>query len=394
MVDASVHGTCDALSRYPNESQKAPIDIEGRHMETKTILIVDDEQDNLAMFSTILSKQHYSVMKATDGEACLKIAQETTPDLILLDVNMPKMDGFETIKQLRSIKKLTYTPIVFLTGFGKSPKSIDKGFLLGGDEYWTKPIAPEELIVRVRAVLRTADAEKKLRKLQQAFYSMVVHDLRNPIGAILGYSEILLAQQGSLDEEQQSFVTEMHTAGTALLRIIKDFLELSQFESGEYIIHRKHVPFSKLVQVVVAAQELKRNQKHITIDVEIDESLELNVDEEYFREVLDNLVDNALRFTPANGAIQISAKRGQGGDSSAQGFVSLKITDTGCGISSEAIASLFDKNRITNLKLRKAGSRTGLGLVICREIVEAHDGTISIESTIGKGTTVTIVLPG
>jgi signal transduction histidine kinase len=362
-------------------------------METKTILIVDDEPDNLTTFSHVLSQGHYSVVTASGGVECLKIAHDLTPDLVLLDVKMPEMDGFETIKQLRSIKKFKYTPIVFLTGYGKTPKAIDEGYSLGGNEYWTKPIAPEELIVRVRAVIRTADAEKKLRKLQQSFYSMVVHDLRNPLGAILGYSEILLAEQGSLDADQVHIVTEISTASVALLKSVKDLLELSQFESGEYIIHRKSVKLIELTRAVIATMNVMRNQKNITITVEVEESLQLCVDEEYFREVLDNLFDNALRYTPVNGTILFKAKRRLVGDSHAKGLVSIEIIDTGSGISPEAIPTLFEKSRITNIKLRKAKSRTGLGLVICREIIEAHNGTISIESTVGKGTRVAIVLP-
>ncbi len=362
-------------------------------MEQKTVLIVDDDRDNLTMFSAALSREHYTVVTASGGTECLKIANDITPDLVLLDVNMPEMDGFETIKQLRSIKKHKYTPIVFLTGYGKTPKAIDEGYSLGGNEYWTKPISPEELIVRVRAVIRTADAEKKLRKLQQSFYSMIVHDLRNPIGAILGFSEILLDEQESLSASQVEIVTEINKAGEALLKSVKDLLELSQFESGQYIIRRKRVPLATVVRAAVAAVEVARNQKQVSIELEIDESLQVNVDQEYFREVLDNLIDNALRYTPANGTIHFRAKCRSGEDSATKELVPIEITDTGCGISRDTIPTLFDKNRITNTKLRKAGSRTGLGLVICREIIEAHDGTISIESTVGNGTKVTITLP-
>jgi signal transduction histidine kinase len=362
-------------------------------MEPRTILIVDDEPDNLEAFGGILSREHYTILTASDGVECLKVAQEKSPDLIVLDVNMPTMDGFETIKHLRSIKKHKHTPIVFLTGYGTTPVSIDAGYALGGNEYWTKPISPEELIVRVRAVIRTADAEKKLRKLQQSFYSTVVHDLRNPIGAILGYSEILLGEKESLDTEQAHIVTEMGRAADALLRSVKDLLELSQFESGEYIIRPNRVALAELVDAVIATTDVVKNQKHITMEVEIEQSLQVNVDREYFREVLGNLFDNALRFTPAHGSIRIGAKCRPAADSCAKELIAVEITDTGCGISHEAIPSLFDKNRITNLTLRKAGSRTGLGLAICREIVEAHDGTIAVESTVGKGTKVTILLP-
>jgi two-component system sensor histidine kinase VicK len=222
---------------------------------------------------------------------------------------------------------------------------------------------------------------------------MVVHDLRNPIGAILGFSDLLMDDKSSLNSNQVEVVTEISKCGEALLKSVKDLLELSQFESGEYILRPERVSFAKLVQTVVSSLEVARNQRHITIDVDIQESLQVNVDQEYFREVLDNLFGNALRFTPVGGKIHLSATRQPGGSADKKEVVSIEITDTGGGIVPEAIPSLFDKNRITNVKLRKAGSRTGLGLVICHEIIAAHDGTLSITSTVGKGTTVTIALP-
>ncbi|MGB2868073.1 MAG: hybrid sensor histidine kinase/response regulator [Bacteroidota bacterium] len=362
-------------------------------METKSILIVDDEQDNLTMFSHVLAHEQYSVVTALSGAESLKIVREVTPDLVLLDVKMAEMDGFETIKHLRSIKKLKHTPMIFLTGNGKAPKAIEEGYSLGGTEYWTKPISPEELTVRVRAVLRAADAEKKLRKLQQSFYSMVVHDLRNPLGAILGLSELMLEEKGSLSAQQMEIVTEINAASAALLKSVKDLLELSRFESGEYILHRKEVNLNNLIDAAVVAHDLMRIQKNITITVECEESIQLCVDEEYLREVFDNLLDNALRYTPVNGMIQWNVQRRPKGNPASKESISIEIKDTGTGISPEAMPTLFDKIRITNTKLRKADSRTGLGLVICREILEAHGGMISIESTPGNGTRVTIVLP-
>jgi signal transduction histidine kinase len=339
-----------------------------------------------------LSREQYVMLSASNGVECLKIAQEENPDLILLDVNMPVMDGYETIKRLRLIKKHKYTPIVFLTGYGTTPQAIDSGYVLGSSEYWTKPMSSEELIVRVRAVLRIADAEKQLRHMQQSFYSIMVHDLRNPIGAILGMSDILLEEKESFKKDQLEMLSMINTASIQLLRIVKDLLELSQFESGEYRLLRKRVPLKQIVKTSLAKVNAMRNQKHIAIEVDIVDALTAFVDEEYFGEVLDNLFDNALRYTPVNGTIHVRAQHRPAGDSRVRASISIEVVDTGCGISHEEIATLFDKSRITNARFRKANTRTGLGLAVCREIIEAHDGTITVESTVGEGSKFVITL--
>jgi signal transduction histidine kinase len=313
--------------------------------------------------------------------------------LIILDVHMPVMDGYETIKRLRQFKKFKYTPIIFLTGVGTSPQDIDAGYLLGGNEYWTKPISVEELIVRVRSVLRIAEAEKQMRKLQQAFYSMVVHDLRNPIGAILGFTDLLLEDKDILTKDHFEMISEINRADIHLLKIVKDLMELSQFESGEYLLHRHPVDLKEIVNEVSERVKVMRIQKNIAVDIQTGIITPLNVDPDRFAEVFENLFDNALRFTPVNGRISVMAENIFSQHASDAHSVRIEITDTGRGIPEDELPTLFDKNRIMIPKFRKAESRTGLGLVICREIIEAHGGTIGVESVVGKGSKFNITLP-
>ncbi len=359
----------------------------------KKIMIVDDEIEFQNLFSMILSKEGYDVIVASNGIQCLGLVENVNLDLIILDVNMPGMDGYETIKRLRQIKKFKYTPIIFLTGVGTSPHDIDAGYLLGGNEYWTKPISIEELVVRVRSVLRTVEAEKQVRKLQQSFYSMVVHDLRNPIGAILGFTELMLEDKDSLTNEHFEMISEINTASVHLLQIAKNLLELSQFESGEYILQRQVVSLNDLVQSVSDKLKVMRIQKNINVEIQVGTVASLTVDPDRFKEVLENLFDNALRFTPMNGNISIVAHHHRPQNSSETNSVRIEFSDTGSGIAEEEIPTLFNKNRIMIPRFRKAETRTGLGLVICREIIEAHGGTINVESSVGKGSKFIISLP-
>lgn len=379
---------------YCNARNRSILDHPQRNefMKSKTILIADDDAENTSAFSKILSAEQFSVLTAANGAECLRVADQAHPDLILLDVNMPIMDGFETIKRLRANKQFKHTPIVFLTGFGTTPTAIDSGYILGSTEYWMKPIVPAELIVRVRAILRVAEAEQSMRKLQQSFYSMVVHDLRNPIGAILGYSEIMMDDVATLTSDQRELVSDIHSAGGQLLQIVKDLLELSNFEFGEYSIERVPVRLSEMVSDVVASMDGLRNQKNIAITMSVDDSLVVSMDEEYGREVIENLLNNSIRFTPAGGKVTVAAEqRPPNGDGN--GSTTIEVSDSGCGISEAELPVLFEKKRIIDPKFRKANTRTGLGLVICREIVEAHNGTISVESSPGKGSKFIVTLP-
>lgn len=363
-------------------------------MKIKKILIVDDEPIIVKTISYVLRHENYSILTASNGVECLEIAKKEDPDLILLDVIMPTMDGFDTIKNLRSIKKFKYTPIIFLTGQRTTPDSIDSGYLLGGNEYWVKTMSPRELVTRIRAILRIADLENNYRALQQSFYSTVVNDLRTPLGTILDASEYLMEGRESLDKDRIATVSEIIKSTTLqLLQIVKDMLHLSNFESGEYIIQRKAVSLHDMINTLLEKMNGMRKQKNIDVKVDIEESLALLVDEEYFQELLENLFDNALRYTPPNGKVCCSVKHCPAKDLNGKDSVVIEISDTGCGIADEEIPTLFEKSRITDDGSRKSNTRTGLGLVICREIVEAHDGTIVVESKVGEGSKFIITLP-
>lgn len=359
----------------------------------KTIIVVDDEAEFQTLFTIILSKEGYTIHAASNGMECLALVETVDPDLIILDVHMPVMDGYETISHLRKIKKLKYTPIVFLTGVGTAPPNIDTGYTLGGTEYWTKPISIEELTVRVRSVIRISEAEKQLRKLQQSFYSMVVHDLRNPIGAILGFSELLMEDKEAITAEQREMISEMNAASVDLLHIVKDLLELSKFESGDYVLHREPVQLHRMIESVFDSLKVMRIQKNISLKIDTGAVDTIAVDAEWFNEVFENLFDNALRFTPPKGVISVTASLLPSSAPSDTTTAQITIADTGRGIAPDEIPMLFDKNRIMDPKFRKGETRTGLGLVVCREIIEAHGGTIHVDSTVGKGSTFIITLP-
>jgi signal transduction histidine kinase len=358
--------------------------------EQYTILVADDEVDIVNLFASIFRTNNFIVETANNGYECIRKAKECDPDLILLDIHMPALDGYETIKQLRMIKQFQYTPIVFLTGYNTTPANIEVGYELGSTEYWTKPIDAGELVARVRSLLTSMEAERKLRNLQQAFNAMIVHDLRGPLSGIVGYVELMKEEKEKLDPEHYEMVCAMGDASQVMLNIISNFLELSRIELGALVLNRREVSVEDMIRGSIQATDSVAIGKTIGIDVKIDPVPHISADPDYLEGVLTSILQNAFRFTPAKGTVIIRAFIAE---KTAPESVMITVTDTGAGIAPADIPHLFDKNRILLPASKRPGSRTGLSLPICKGIVEAHGGTITVQSEVQQGTTFAITLP-
>jgi signal transduction histidine kinase len=354
--------------------------------EKQKILIADDEPGITDVLASVLERNNFDVTKAFDGEECLQKARSSSFDLVLLDVHMPKLDGYEVIKQLKQLPHLKYTPIVFLSGFSTAPDNIESGYKSGGTEYWKKPMATEEFEVRVRAILRIAEAEKTLREMQEGFTSMIVHDLRGPLGGIVGFAEMLSEDKEKFEPEIGELVDEIGKAARLMLNLVIDFLEITQLDAGESKMYRNQESLRDIVERSVSSLSKSQHEKLIGVKIDLPDLPMLSIDPDRIEKVFTQLLDNALRFTPKGGSVSISAAAGPGS-------VVVRFSDTGVGIPAKDIPMLFDKMRITTPGSKRAGTKTGLGLPICRGIIEAHGGTISAESKEGKGTTFTITLP-
>ncbi len=354
--------------------------------EKKKILIADDEPGITNVLASVLERDNFDVTKAFDGEECVEKARGSSFDLILLDVHMPKLDGYEVIKRLKQMPQLRYTPIVFLTGFSTAPDNIESGYKYGGTEYWKKPMATDEFEVRVRAILKIAEAEKTIREMQEGFTSMIVHDLRGPLGGIVGFAEMLSEDKEKFEPEIGELVDEIGKAARLMLNLVIDFLEITQLETGESKLYRGEVNLREIVEQSISKQSKIQQGKSIHVNTDFQGIPQLFVDPDRIEKVFDHLLDNALRFTPEGGSISIVA-------AAHPNTVVVKFSDTGAGIPAKDIPMLFDKMRITTPGSKRAGSKTGLGLPICRGIIQAHGGTISVESTEGKGSTFTVTFP-
>ena len=261
-----------------------------------TILVVDDTQDNLDLLEF--------------GFECLDIAREQNPDVILLDIQMPGMDGFETLKRLREDELTAKIPVILLTAQKKDPVSIEKGLQLGADLYLTKPIDTEELLVRTRMLIRIRRAEAELVRIKADFMAMLVHDMRNPILIIKSFLELLLEDENMkfLSDDLKMIAGSALNSSSTMLNLINDILDLSKYESGNVPLQKLPQQIVNVVNNVLQQMVIQCRQKNITIKKHIAQNLpQVIIDGAKMEQALMNIVGNALKFTPAGGTITVSA---------------------------------------------------------------------------------------
>ncbi|MDZ8091527.1 MAG: hybrid sensor histidine kinase/response regulator [Nostoc sp. DedQUE05] len=352
------------------------------------ILLVDDSADSLRLLQVTLKLKGYNVIIADSGaEALLKIA-ESPPDLVLLDVVMPDMDGYEVTRQIKHNSNLPFIPILLVTGSEKS--SVVKGLDAGADEFIRKPIDKKELMARVRALLRlkhSMDEQLLLIQRREDFVTRLTHDLRTPLIAADQFLKLL--QRGvfgnTLSAMRES-LEQMAQSNQTLLSMVDTLLEVYQYEAGGKTLDFFVVDLWELCQQVVQELMPLADVKHLTLKAVLTKGTEASLvrvkgDRLELRRLLTNLVGNAIRFSDA-GSVEVRL------NSTVQG-VTIEIEDTGIGMNPEEQLLLFDRFR--QGKHQRRGN--GLGLYLSRQIVEAHQGNISVSSTVGKGSVFTVYLP-
>ncbi len=364
-----------------------------------TILVVDDTQDNLDLLEFALRRKPIRMLRAASGFECLDIAREQNPDVILLDIQMPGMDGFETLKRLREDELTAKIPVILLTASKKDPVSIEKGLQLGADLYLTKPIDTEELLVRTRMLIRIRRAEAELVRIKADFMAMLVHDMRNPILIIKSFLELLLEDENMkfLSDDLKMIAGSALNSSSTMLNLINDILDLSKYESGNVPLQKLPQQIVNVVNDVLQQMVIQCRQKNITIKKHIAQNLpQVIIDGAKMEQALMNIVGNALKFTPEGGTITVSAGFSEDAvleDGAAGPMIQIAVSDSGVGIPKEELPHVFDryKQLSTAGLIRQKG--TGLGLAICKLIIDAHEGKIKITSEVGKGTTVRILIP-
>ena len=365
------------------------------------ILVVDDTEDNLDLLEFALKRKPVRLLRATSGQECLALAAEKQPDIILLDIQMPEMDGFETLKRLRANPATIKIPVVFLTAQRKDADSIATGLALGAEQYLTKPIDTDELLVRTKMLISLKRAEAELERTKADFMAMLVHDLRSPLIGVKSVIELLQdSGKGSiLGDDQFELLNSAHSSAKKLLELISDFLDLSKYEAGTISFDASPVQVGSFIDPVLQQMDIQFKQRNVKIVKSIPANLpNVFVDAMKTEQVIMNLLSNALKFTKSGGMITLEAAPTTEeiittGGSKQKPFVQIGISDNGVGISADELPLLFERyKQVSSAKIVKQKG-TGLGLVICKRIVEAEGGRIWAESEPGKRTTFSFTVP-
>lgn len=345
------------------------------------VLLVDDFPDTLALYEAMLSESGHRVRTATSGLDALKRVEEHEPELVLLDVSMPGMDGFEVLRRLRE-RRSGGPAVIMLTAARREPHAIEAGLKEGADAYLTKPIDSRELLARVRAALETFRLKRLLEAQRRDHIAMLVHDLRHPLSSLGLLAEVL--DSDLPDDERQSAVAQMRGLCREMARLVDGVLVASRLEAGVFSVEPRMTAVRIIVQPMLAVFTPVATRRRVALEFEGSLDLEVYADPQKLRQALDNLLANALKLTPRGGRVRVRV-------SQQLKETVFEISDSGPGVAPQERETIFDRYH-QGAHGRSAGG-AGLGLAIARGIAEAHHGTISVGTGDLGGATFKIVLP-
>lgn len=347
------------------------------HKNHSYILAVDDNPDNLHLLKLTLEPQGYKLILVNNGYDALQEINKQPPSLILLDVMMPDMDGYEVTRRIRSQRNLPFIPILLITAHQHS--SVVKGLDSGADEFIRKPYEIDELQARVRSLIRLKNSIDQ----RASFVSCLTHDLRTPIIAANRMLSLIKQQVfGQVTTETDEAVTEIIKNNDNLLEMLNTLLDTYQYEIGQKVLNFEHVDLRDLILTVIKQLLPLATEKKLEIQLNSSHQLpQITGDKLELRRLFTNLIANAIKYTDY-GFIEVNLN-----DSADK--ILIQIKDTGVGISPDDLKLIFE--RYYQSKNRRSGK--GIGLYLCKQIIETHNGEITVQSELGKGTIMTITLP-
>ena len=368
-----------------------------------TILVVDDNPTNLQVLLESLKRTGFKILVARTGESAIQQAEYGKPDLILLDVMMPGIDGFETCRRFKTLEAFKEIPIIFMTALTDTTDKL-KGFQAGGVDYVTKPLQHEEVLARVvthltirrlqqesreqHLLLQEKHAElQALNASKDKFFSIISHDLRSPLSSVLVGLRLLTDPENRVSEsEKEELLHDSRKTVEQLYSLLDNLLVWSRLQRGLMEYAPKPLDLQPLFERNATLFAANAEQKQIAIRQTVTAPIFAFADSQMIDTVIRNLISNALKFTKAQGTITLAASQ------NAQG-VEIIVADTGIGMDAETVAKLFRLDVRYN-QLGTAGEKgTGLGLNVCKEFAEKNGGSIAVESVVGAGTTFRVTLP-
>jgi len=360
------------------------------------VLIVDDRIENLHVLINCLNEADFETFIAQDGEGAIQQLDYILPDIILLDIMMPGIDGYETCCRLKEKKKTRDIPVIFMSALSETVDKV-KGFKVGAVDYVVKPFQQEEVLARINLQLTLQRQKKELSELnarltesnaaKDKFFSIIAHDLRGHFNSLIGGTDLLIQFFHKLAEEEKvRLLTDIHIASKEAYTLLSNLLEWSRSQTGRIVCDPIKINLKAVINTNLSLFKQAVKEKHIDIINEIREDIFIYADESMLNTVIRNLISNSVKFTHSGGRVSIRAEN-------VGNLIEVSVSDTGIGMKEDEVRKLFRTDCHHSSRGTAEEHGTGLGLILCKEFVEKNGGKIWIESNEGKGTSSYFTLP-
>jgi two-component system sensor histidine kinase/response regulator len=356
-----------------------------------SILVVDDEPTGFTVIQALLKPEGYLLHHVHSGQEALAYVHDQPPDMVLLDVMMPAMDGIECCRQLKANPAWQAIPVIMVTALN-SQEDLAQCFEAGADDFIAKPVNRLELRARVKSLLRIKqqhDALIDTMQLREDMSAMIVHDLRNPITSILLGTQFVLLKDNLKPDDKERLQT-VHSSCQWLNSMVNELVLMAKLEAGKLTLKRSPIDLQALALAVVTEFEEIAAAKQIHIKTALPPpGREINADKNLLHRLLDNLLSNAIKFSPKDSTIALTIHCHPGNpDSSVCGQTVIQVTDEGPGIEPHLRQTIFEKYQ-TGQSI-KATAQTGLGLTFCKLVADAHGGQIYVKDHPPRGSVFTV----
>lgn len=360
------------------------------------ILIVDDVTSNVLLLKILLTNEKFQICTASNGHQCVEVARSEHPDLILLDVMMPELNGFDTAVILKKDPLTADIPIIFLTALN-SPSDLVHGFQVGAHDFLTKPFNKEELIMRVmhqislvaakRYIIEQNEKLKRIISNRDKMYSVIAHDLRSPMASIRMVLNLCVnvVTPDMVGEEIFGLLDKANRESEETHALLDNLLKWTKSQTGRLEVAYQNLELDDIVPGVVDIFTMIAEMKKIKLQyIPSEEHLKVRADNDMMKTVVRNFISNAIKFTPEGKGIEVYYKKS--GE-----FAKISVRDHGVGIAPERIDTLFHKGETTYGTGGEEGS--GLGLQLCADFARKNGGDVMVESTLGEGSTFSFLVP-
>ena len=360
------------------------------------ILIVDDVVSNVLLLKILLTNEKFQVCTASNGKQCIEVAQNEHPDLILLDVMMPDLNGFDTAVILKKDPTTQEIPIIFLTALN-NPNDLVKGFQVGANDFLTKPFNKEELVMRVmhqiqlvaakRIIVRQNEELKRTISNRDKMYSVIAHDLRSPMASIRMVLNLAVnvVSPETVGEEIFGLLDKANRESEETHDLLDNLLKWTKSQTGRLNVVYQDIDLDDIVPGVVDIFKMIAEMKKIDLKyLPAEEKLIVRADNDMIKTIIRNFLSNAVKFTPAGKGIEVFYTRE--GD-----FARISVRDHGVGVAPERVETIFHKGETTYGTGGEEGS--GLGLQLCQDFARKNGGEAQVESTLGEGSTFSFTIP-